>query len=92
MSDELTFEQFLMSLCTAALVHLGDVANPETNQKTVDLDQAKQNIDILAMLRDKTKGNLTPNEQILLDGMVAQLRMQFVSLASAKPAPKPAKK
>lgn len=84
MTDELSFEQFLMSLCTAALVHLGDVPNPETNQKTVDLSQAKQNIDILAMLRDKTKGNLSQNEQILLDGMLGQLRMQYVSLATTK--------
>lgn len=84
MADELSFEQFLMSLCTAALVHLGDVPNPETNQKTVDLGQAKQNIDILAMLRDKTKGNLSQNEQILLDGMLGQLRMQYVSLATTR--------
>ncbi len=76
---ELTFEQFLLSLATAALVHLGEVAHPETNEKQVDLLQAKQNIDILGMLHEKTKGNLSSNEKQLLEGMLGQLRMQYVS-------------
>lgn len=76
---ELTFEQFLLSLATAALVHLGEVAHPETNEKKVDLIQAKQNIDILGMLHEKTKGNLSDGERQLLEGMLGQLRMQYVS-------------
>ena len=80
---ELTFEHFLMSLATAALVHLGQVPHPETNKKEVDLVQAKQNIDILGMLHDKTKGNLTDGERTILEGALAQLRISYVSLASS---------
>jgi uncharacterized iron-regulated protein len=76
---ELSFEQFLMSLATAAMVHLGEVPHPETKKKAVDLPLAKQNIDILGMLRDRTKGNLSEGEQKLLDAMLGQLRMQYVS-------------
>lgn len=76
---ELSFEHFLLSLATAALVHLGEVAHPETDEKKVDLVQAKQNIDILGMLHEKTKGNLTDAEKQLLEGMLGQLRMQYVS-------------
>jgi len=80
---ELTFEQFLLSLATAALVHLGEVPHPETNEKATDLVQAKQNIDILGMLHEKTKGNLTDTEKNLLEGMLAQLRMQYLSASRA---------
>ncbi len=82
----LSFEQFLMSLSTAALLHLGEVPHPETNQKKVDLPQAKQTIDILGLLREKTAGNLTDGEQRLLDVMLAELRMRYLSLANAATA------
>jgi hypothetical protein len=78
---ELTFEHFLMSLATAALVHLGQVPHPETNEKKVDLEQAKQNIDILGMLHDKTKGNLTDAEKTVLEGALGQLRLTYVSMS-----------
>lgn len=83
-SPEITFEHFLMSLCTAALVHLGQVPHPETNETQVDLDQARQNIDILGMLREKTKGNLSANEETLLEGMLGQLRMAYVSMSGGR--------
>ncbi len=79
---EINFEHFLLSLSTAALLHLGEIPDPETNQKKVDLPQAKQSIDILGLLHDKTKGNLTANEQTLLDGMLSELRMRFVQLST----------
>ena len=76
--DDISFDQFLLSLATAAMMHLGAVEHPEVGAKKVDLVQAKQTIDILGLLRDKTKGNLTAAEQSLLDGMLAELRMRFV--------------
>lgn len=81
MPDDITFDQFLLSLATAAMMHLGVVENPEAKEKKVDLVQAKQTIDILGMLRDKTKGNLSTGEQHLLDTMLAELRMRYVEAA-----------
>ena len=78
MENEISFDQFLLSLSTAALMHLGEIEHPETKRKEIDLEQAKQTIDILGMLRDKTKGNLTDMEQKLLEGMLAELRMRYV--------------
>lgn len=82
-APEITFEHFLLSLSTAALLHLGEIPDPETEQKKVDLVQAKQSIDILGLVHEKTKGNLTPNEKTLLDGILAELRMRYVALQSA---------
>jgi Domain of unknown function (DUF1844) len=84
-TPEINFEHFLFSLSTSALLFLGEIPHPETKEKKVDLGQARQSIEILGMLREKTKGNLTPGEQTLLDGMLSELRLRFVSL-STKPA------
>lgn len=83
-APEINFEHFLLSLSTAALLHLGEIPDPETNAKKVDLTQAKQSIDILGLIREKTKGNLTEAEQTLLDGMLGELRMRFVQLSSKR--------
>lgn len=81
MSEELpqiTFSMFLMSLSTSALVHLGEEPNPETQKTEVDLALAKQNIDILGLLEEKTKGNLTGEEERLLAQALFDLRMRYV--------------
>lgn len=78
----LTFEHFLLSLSTAALFHLGEIPHPETKEKKVDLVQAKQSIDILGLIHEKTKGNLSDSEQTLLDRMLAELRMRFVQVSA----------
>lgn len=83
-TPEINFEHFLLSLSTSALLFLGEIPHPESKEKKVDLAQARQSIEILGLIREKTKGNLTPNEQTLLDGMLSELRIRFVSLA-AKP-------
>ena len=57
---------FIFSLSSSALVHLGEIPEPETNQTNVDLPIAKQIIDTLGMLQEKTKGNLDPDEERLL--------------------------
>jgi len=78
---DLNFSTFIISLSTQALAHLGEIPNPVDNSVTVDLEAAKQLIDIIGMLRDKTKGNLDANESSLLDNMLYDLRLRYVERA-----------
>jgi Domain of unknown function (DUF1844) len=78
---EISFAAFLMSLSTEALVHLGEMADPSSGQEQRDLAMAQQLIDILGMLRDKTRGNLDHEEQALLDAILFDLRMKYVEIA-----------
>ena len=77
-SPEMDFSTFVVSIGTSALVGLGVAENPETGGKQLDLELAKQNIDILSMLCAKTKGNLTEAEGKLLHTMLYDLRMAYV--------------
>lgn len=77
-----SFETFMLSLGTATLVALGEIENPVTRKKEKDLQAAKQHIDILEMLQTKTKGNLTAQEQSLLNEIVYTSRMKFVASKS----------
>jgi hypothetical protein len=72
------FATFILSLSHSALMHLGEVPDPDTNETRVDLSIAKQNIDILGLLDEKTKGNLTGDEERLLSQVLFDLRMRFV--------------
>ncbi len=81
---EITFSSFLLSLSTSALVHLGEVPDPLTQKQDKLLPLAKQTIDMLGMLRDKTKGNLTPDEEKLLDHLLADLRWRYIREAQGK--------
>ena len=83
MSDEprITFTAFVMSLATTAAVHFGDVADPASGQKQANLPAASQMIDILAMLKEKTQGNLDAEETELVDTLLYELRMRFVEAA-----------
>ncbi len=76
---EVTFSTFIFSLASSAMVHLGEVVDPHTNTKKVDLPMAKQTIDILGMLKEKTKGNLENEEERLLDNLLFELRMKYVA-------------
>lgn len=78
---EISFAAFLMSLSTEALVHLGEVADPSSGRQQRDLAMAQQLIDILGMLRDKTRGNLDHDEHSLLDAILFDLRMKYVEIA-----------
>ncbi|HXK58562.1 MAG TPA: DUF1844 domain-containing protein [Acidobacteriota bacterium] len=73
------FSQFLFSMATSAFIHLGEVPDPMTGQQNEDLQAARQSIDILTILKEKTKGNLTFEEQRLLDQLLYELRMKFLS-------------
>jgi len=79
----LDFATFVLSLSHSALMHLGEVPDPDTNETQVDLPLAKQNIDILALLEEKTKGNLTGDEERLLAQVLFDLRMRFVERSKA---------
>ena len=81
---QIDFATFVLSLSHSALMHLGEAPDPETNQTHVDLPLAKQNIDILGLLEEKTKGNLTGDEERLVAQVLFDLRMRFVEKSKAQ--------
>lgn len=81
--DPASFVNFLSTLATNAIAALGGMPHPATGQRTVDLETGKFWIDILAMLKEKTKGNLHPQESRLLEGLLGDLQMQYVQLVRA---------
>jgi hypothetical protein len=91
MADErspapIDFYTFVLSLGSSAFVHLGDSPHPETGElATPDLPLAKQTIDILSMLHEKTKGNLTTEEEKFLENLLTDLRLRFVQRSAARP-------
>jgi hypothetical protein len=75
---EINFPTFIVSLNASALLHLGAIEDPTTGQKTKNLEMAKQTIDILSMLEEKTAGNLNDEEKNLLKNMLYDLRLMYV--------------
>ncbi len=75
---EINFATFVISLSSSALIHLGIAPDPMTGEQTKDLTIAKQTIDMLAMLQEKTRGNLTEEEAQLMESMLYDLRMRYV--------------
>ncbi len=75
---EVNFSAFVYSLSTSALVHLGEIPEPITEKMDKNLPLAKQTIDILGILQEKTKGNLTQEEENLLNSFLYDLRMRYV--------------
>ncbi len=75
---EINFPSFLLSLSTSAMYHFGDFPDPGSKETKRDLAAAKQTIDILNMLKEKTEGNLDDREKELLDGILFELRMRYV--------------
>jgi hypothetical protein len=78
---EINFATFLLSLSTQALAHLGEIPDPVNHNVQIDLGAAKQLIDIMGILKDKTKGNLDQGESALLDGVLYDLRLKYVERA-----------
>ncbi len=76
---EVNFSSFLLSLSSSTLLHLGELADPQSGEKRKDLALAKQSIDIIALLKEKTRGNLTQEEEKLLEHLLYDLRMRFVN-------------
>ncbi len=83
-SNSITFEQFVFSLGTAAFVGLGDIESPLTKKKEPNLLAAKHNIDLLELLLVKTKGNLLEQEHKLLEDILYQARIRYVSESQKK--------
>jgi len=79
---EINFATFVMSLNASALVNLGVIDDPATGQRTKNLPLSKQTIDILGMLEEKTKGNLSEDEAQMLKSMLYELRMLYVKQKS----------
>jgi uncharacterized protein DUF1844 len=83
--DPASFASFMMSIASNAASSLGMMEHPVTGKREVDLELGKHWIDVLGMLQKKTRGNLLPQEQQILEGLLADLRMQYVSLTHAAP-------
>jgi hypothetical protein len=75
---EINFSTFIFSLNTSALLHLGEVPDPATGKQQPDLPMAKQTIDLIAMLEDKSRGNLTSDEENLIKHILYDLRLRYV--------------
>ena len=75
---EINFSTFIFSLNTSALLHLGEVPDPTTGKEQVDLAMAKQTIDLIAMLKEKSQGNLTQDEENLIKYILYDLRLRYV--------------
>ena len=76
---QVDFSTFIMSLTSSAFYHLGDMPDPSTGKKEVNLPAVQQSIDMLIMLREKTKGNLKEDEKKLLEQLVYELQVKYVA-------------
>ena len=90
LDDPASFISLVMSLASNAAAALGMMPHPVTGETGVDLKTAKHWIDVLGMLEKKTAGNLDPQEEQMVEGLLADLRMQYVSFTGS-PTPPPAK-
>ncbi|HXZ88527.1 MAG TPA: DUF1844 domain-containing protein [Candidatus Binataceae bacterium] len=84
-ATEISFATFMVGLSTQALFHLGEIADPQGGEPQADLPAAQQLIDIIGMLKEKTRGNLDHDEQTLLDAILFELRMKYVERARQAP-------
>ncbi len=78
---EINLTNFLLSISTSALIQLGEVPDPVSKKHEKQLPIAKQTIDLIALLKEKTKGNLTPDEEKLIEYLLYDLRMRYVKAA-----------
>lgn len=78
---EIDFSMFVLSLTSSAQVHMGLIPNPATGKSEKNMDLAKQTIDIIGILQEKTVGNLSKDEQRLLESVLYDLRMKYVELS-----------
>jgi hypothetical protein len=83
---KLDFATFVLSLSHSVLVNLGEAPHPEGEATEKDIPLARQTIDLLGLLEEKTKGNLTGDEERILSQVLYDLRMRFVELSKGKKA------
>ena len=91
-ASAITFVGFVLSLAHTAAVHFGDVPDPVSGQNAQpNLAAAQQMIEILALLEEKTRGNLSAEERQLLEQIVYELRLRFVEISKQGTAPEPSR-
>jgi hypothetical protein len=78
-----SFSSFLVSLASSAMLHLGEAPDPVTRKHEPNLPLARNTIDLLGLLKEKTKGNLDEEEERLLDTLLHELRSRFVERATS---------
>jgi len=83
--SEVSFTAFVLSLASAAAIHFGDVPDESGQKSDPNLDGAAQMIDILSLLEEKTRGNLTIEERQVLEQVLYELRMRFIEVRDAAP-------
>ena len=76
--SEIDFSTLIMSFASAAMISLGRMPDPTTSQVSKDLALAQQNIDIISLLQKKTSGNLRPEEESLINGILYELRTSYI--------------
>mgnify|MGYP001599922285 CR=1 FL=1 len=81
-APEANFSNFVLSLASQTVIHLGMQKNPMTGKKEINLEQANYTIDILQVLQEKTKKNLDKEEENLLNGILYDLQMRYVKMSS----------
>lgn len=79
--NEIDFSTLIFSLATGAIINLGLAPDPVTKKVQKNIELAKQNIDILEMLKAKTKGNLTPEESQLMENLLSEVKLKYVQAA-----------
>lgn len=78
---EINFTSLILSLSTSALIQLGEVEDPFTQKQSKNLPLAKQTIDLIGMLKEKTRGNVAPEEEKFVEQILFDLRMRYVKAA-----------
>ncbi|MBS3906339.1 MAG: DUF1844 domain-containing protein [Syntrophaceae bacterium] len=78
---EINFTSLILSLSTSAFIQLGEIDDPFTQKQSKNLPIAKQTIDLIGMLREKTRGNLTSEEEKFIEQVLFDLRMRYVKTA-----------
>lgn len=79
-----TFSNFVISLASTAMVHLGKTPDPSTGARELDLPMARHTIDVLGLIEEKTRGNLDDDEQKLVDSLLYELRSSFVEISGGQ--------
>jgi hypothetical protein len=80
MPEQTMFTDFVMNIASSAFIYLGLVEHPATGRRQVDMMAAKETIDLLMLLREKTNNNLSRGEERFFDELLADLKTQFVSM------------
>lgn len=78
-----SFTQFVVSLVQSTMVHLGEAPNPETGSKNLNLELARDTIDVLTMLKEKTEGNRTEDETRMLNTLLHEIRTKFLTASGS---------